>query len=268
MASTAHGAVLYDEDFEDGSTDWSSGTIISDPSDPNNNYLNFGSGGSYSWLGGQRNDIGPTWMSSVDVFLDPASAANGNYGFEFTQAITDVDDNPYRQDNLFHVGAYQIRPASQGSPASYALGVTVPNPHHSTSSEGNDPSYYVQQAYNNDDPLFTVTAANWYTFSWEFSPTQNDEVLVDWSMYDADGNEVLDYESTSVLSAAEMGGNSYMWFIGASSYYDSLSIDNVRLTSPDAAVPEPATMSLLGLGLLGALGGLTARRREKTHIAQ
>jgi MYXO-CTERM domain-containing protein len=250
MSCVAQGA-LYDEDFEGGLTDWG-GTIVAGSG--GNHYLEIDSGGDYSWLGGYRSTIGPAWKSSVDVYLDPTLATNGGYGFEFTQAITDITGNYYRQDNMFHVGSYDTG-------AGYALGVTVPHPHHSTSSEGNDPWYYVQAAYNNSGPLFTVESAGWYTFSWEFSPATDGTEWVYWSMQDAGGTEVFSYTGVSVLSASEMGGNSYMWFIGRGTDYQSLSIDNVLLTTPDAPVPEPTTLAIWGM--LGGLGLVAARRRRR-----
>ncbi len=110
-------------------------------------------------------------------------------------------------------------------------------------------------------PLFTVESAGWYTFSWEFSEAADGTEWVYWSMHDAGGTEVLSYTGVSVLSASEMGGNSYMWFIGRGTDYESLAIDNVLLTTPDAAVPEPTTLAIWGM--FGGLGLVAARRRRR-----
>ncbi len=249
----AHGASLYSEDFEGATTDWSTGTIVSSGG---NSYFQFSGSGSYSWLGGRRTFFGNGWWSSVDVYLDPAMAGQGVFGFEVTQAITDVFDNPYRQDNLFHVGAYDT-----GS--TYNLGITFPAHHHATAGDGNDPKYYVQQAYNNSGPLYTVNAAGWYTLKWRFTPGPGNDVNIDWVVLDDSEANLYTYSAVGAnVPLSEMGGNAYMWFINSPDYYSSLSIDNVQLQQIEQTpIPEPMTLLAVGAGI-SALGGYVRRRRS------
>lgn len=256
--STLFGAV-YNEDFEDGTHDWSRGTVQTEGS--GNQYLELPSNGSWSYLGGSRSTFGGGWYSCVDVYLDPA-VTSGAWGFEVTQALNNSAGN-HVQDALFHVGVYQT-----GSGASM-LGVTAPKGTHSTSSEGNDPAFYVQKAYDDGLGLYNVTSSGWYRFGWQFSlpTTAGDPVVVDWMLLDDTGVMQYGYSEDAAVTAAQAGGNRYMWFIGRGTDYDSLMIDNAVFdygelpVTQTQVIPEPLTMLGVGSALIG-LGSYLRRRRK------
>lgn len=118
-----------------------------------------------------------------------------------------------------------------------------------------------------DTPIEVTGLNGFFDFYWGSVDSFN---VVDFFVGGFDGTNIFSYSGTDLVNEFNLGGveqhfgtDAYVTFTGAGDF----SFDSVRLSSEAGvafevarSVPEPTTLGMIGLGLLG-VGALTRRRR-------
>ena len=125
-------------------------------------------------------------------------------------------------------------------------------------------------------PLATITQSGWYTFQMIYSKGATDASLAmtTLSIFDKNGNQVgvsaveLDDSDGDPLESQYLQGPGYMWLTVWQNGFsdDYLGIDDVRADTV-SAIPEPATLGMLGGALLLLAGMGMARRKRQAKVA-
>lgn len=187
---------------------------------------------TYSFLGGPSSSFGIGFKTRLDVYIDMTLAAvntgtAATYGFDVSTAAYNQSGSHLR-DFIFHI-------------ANDAAGnVLVGGSNNTNYSPRADLGALANHA--------TLTQSGWYTMEWDFRDKGDDTLEVALNLYDASDNLLfteLRNNPGDVISTT-VGGNGYMWVTAIAGA--DLAIDNTELE----AVPEPGTMTLLGLGALAA----------------
>lgn len=242
--------------FETDTTGWF-GSVTRVPSGTNSVTSADGSfhanitGTPYTQFGGYNYEAGggvPTafqeYTTSIDIFLDVDAGWGNDTRFDFSSAINNSSGN-FLRDFIFNVGFYNDATGPGANTNRFVI---------SASNNSQPGSAY---AKNPDKDPIAISTSGWYTFEHHFYENAG-ELAVDMSIYDSAGTLVNTWTMDPNDLIANVGGNRYGWF--DYNQFSVLSIDNSSLTV--APVPEPATMTLLGLGLGGLL--LQARRRKQS----
>ena len=235
--STASALVIYDQNFDTGTdtSPWSPLSSITLMSAGNNNGYyaqiddsGFFGGGAYITLDGFRTVCNDGFISSLDIFLDPFQTSGS--GFDYSVAINNSGNNGYT-DYVFNI-ANDISDTN-------SLSISVSNELLLTYNK----NIYSQHRY-------TIDSTGWYTFQHVFY--NNKGVLdVDLNLLDAMGNALF----TETIKVDEvnadlctLGGYPQSWILFRN-LASGVAIDNSKLEA--SPVPEPSTMLLFGLGILG-----------------
>ena len=250
VAGAASATAPFLQDFETGTTpgapQWSATTVPSGGgtlgvTSASGGYHAEANAGSYTSHNGYDNSWDGGFIASLDVYVDLTQAANGGYQFDLTQAISqDNAGTPqHLRDFYFNVNTTTDDKTVWADSSTGATNVG-----------GN----YIRAGGLGGTP-FQFTASGWYTLQWKFYEDAG-LLNVDLSI---DGTPVHSYAPSSandVIAGTLATGNPvsshrYMWFVNAG---QTTAIDNSQIT----AVPEPASLAMLGLG------GLFMLRRRRS----
>lgn len=183
--------------------------------------------GAFTRFDGYRNIWTGGFTAYLYIFLDTSWAAGS--GFDYSVAANGSDGN-HQRDYIFHV-------SKDTSTNSLLVG-------------GSNNSNFETREDLEGINHYNVVTSGWYTFKHVFYE-DNGLLAVDLILLDANGHELFTEtrSSASDIISSEIGGNRYGWltFVDVEG---GLAIDNSRLD----VIPEPATMLLFGLGLLGVAG--------------
>lgn len=249
LSGIAQADVVFNQGFETGTAGFSSGGDyggIQRVSSGTNGMTSAAGGyhaivtdtsaGPYTFFDGSRGTWPGSYFSQIDVYLD-TSWADGS-GFEWSVASYGSDGN-HQRDFIFHI-------AKDTSSGSLYVGGS------------NNSNFSVRQDLENINS-YQVSESGWYTFQHLFRE-QSGSLAVDLNLI-KDGNILFTETRFNPADTipGEVGGNGYGWFTDIT-LDGGLALDNVILDVPQAAVPVPAAVWLLGSGLMGLIG---VRRKMK-----
>jgi hypothetical protein len=246
-------AAVYSNGFETDTTGWSGATRV-----PSGTGGITSSGGSFhattgtgftTWGGynyGAGNAV-PTvfqeYRTSIDIYLDVDGGFANHTRFDFSSAINNAAGTHLR-DFIFNAGFYDDATGPGAGTDRFVI---------SASNNSQPGSAF---AKNPARSPIAISTTGWYTFEHHFY--DNGGVLaVDMSIVDGSDSVVGSWTLSNPADViAGVGGNRYGWF-DFNEFPGGIAIDNSTL----AAVPEPASLAIWGLGVLGL--GVAARRRKR-----
>jgi len=258
-AGHAQGA-LYTNGFETDTAGWNASTMRV-PSGTNGINSASGSfhaldgGGSFTQWGGYNYGAGngaPTvfqeYRTSVDIYLDLTGPWANNTRFDFSSAING-SNGLHKRDFIFNAGFYDDATGPGAGTDRFVI---------SASNNSQPGSAFAKNP--DKDPVF-ISTTGWYTFEHHFY--DNGGILaVDMSIFDASEALVNSWtlsDPTDLI--AGVGGNRYGWF--DFNQFSTLALDNGEMSTFEAAaVPEPASLAVWGLGMLGMAVGAARRRKQ------
>jgi hypothetical protein len=187
------------------------------------------------------------YITSIDIYLDVDGGWANNTPFDWSSAINN-SSGVHLRDFIFNAGFFND---SDGSPGSGTNRFII-----SASNNSQPGSAY---AKNPARGPIAIAQTGWYTFEHYFYD-DGGVLAVDMSIYTAGGTLVNSWTLSNPADLlAGVGGNRYGWV--DYNKIRSLAIDNSELIlGARQVIPEPGTMSLLGLGLFAVAA---ARRRRR-----
>ena len=252
LAGTASAGEIYSNGFESNIDGWftparvASGTggIASSSGGyhalATTSYTNFG---GYNFGAGSVPTAFQTYSTTLDIFLNLDGGWANNTRFDYSSAISSATGGHLR-DFVFNGGFYDDATGPGAGTQRFVI---------SASNNTQPGSAYAKNPNNN--PV-SISTSGWYTFHHTFYDNAG-SLAVDMSILDA-SNAVINTWTLGGNAIGTVGGNRYGWM--AYNQFGTLAIDNSALSTPDAEVPEPGSLALIGLGMLGFS---LARRKQK-----
>jgi hypothetical protein len=260
FAAQVH-AAMYFNGFETNTDGWDSPTRVPSgnggiPSSDGSFHATTAAGsGDFTRWGGYNYGAGnavPTvfqeYRTAVDIYLDVDGGWANNTRFDFSSAINNAA-GVHLSDFIFNAGFYND--------------LTGP---------GAGTDRFVISASNNSQPgsafaknpargPIAISATGWYTFAHHFyEDTGTNNLVVEMTILDAATDSLVNsWTMNTSFNIAAVGGNRYGWF--DFSEFSTLAFDNSQMATVVAAVPEPASLALWGLGALGCAAAGYRRRK-------
>ena len=183
------------------------------------------------------------YTTSIDIYLDVDSPWANNTRLDFSSAISGTD-GLHRRDFIFNMGFFDDATGPGANTDRFVI---------SASNNSQPGSAF---AKNPDKSPIAISATGWYTFQHRFYDNGLGQLAVDMSIYDSSSSLVNLWTLSDLTDLIDVtvGGNRYGWF--DYNEFSVLAYDNASLN----VVPEPATLILAGLAVLGLVG--VARRRK------
>lgn len=197
-----------------------------------------GAAGSATNFGGYNFGAGPVptafqeYTTTLDIYLNVAGGWANDTRFDYSSAINNSAGG-FLRDFVFNAGFYNDATGPGANTNRFVI------------SAGNNAGR--SNSFPKNTNAISISDTGWYTFTHRFY--ENAGVLnVDLSIFTA--NDLLVTQWTlGTDPIAGVGGNRYGWIVA--NEFNVLAIDNSELSTADAVVPEPVSLALFGLGLLG-----------------
>jgi len=178
----------------------------------------------------------------VDIYLNVEGPWSNNTRFDLSSAINNAAGT-FLRDFIFNAGFYDDTDASPGSGTDRFV-ISASNNSQPGSAFAKNPG---------NGPI-AISTTGWYTFAHHFYENAG-FLAADMSITDSSNAVVNTWTITTLDLIGTVGGNRYGWF--DFNQFSTLAFDNASLN----AVPEPASLTLAGMGFLGCVG-LAVRRRS------
>ncbi|HEY0490013.1 MAG TPA: PEP-CTERM sorting domain-containing protein [Telluria sp.] len=201
--------------------------------------------GGYNFGAGATPTAFQEYTTSIDIYLDLGGNWANNTRFDFSSAINNAAGG-HLSDFIFNGGFYNDATGPGANTSRFVF---------SASNNSQPGSAFAKNPAR--DPI-AISTSGWYTFHHRFYDNGGN-LAVDMSILDASDAVINDWTFGTAFVIPAVGGNRYGWF--DFNEFGRLAIDNSELVTADSGeVPEPATLTLLGLGILGLTFG---RRKQR-----